>query len=210
MKLSDLFFQCINMTYEDIGRSANHAVKREKDILYIFFETSNGKSDWRINLDFPAKPYDRMGNIAWYAHRGFLDLWKETEPYLKDVIMDKTVRKIVITGFSHGAAIALLCHEYVWFHRPDLRNDIFGYGFGCPRVIWWLNKAELRTRWERFTVIRNVEDVVTHLPPAIIGYTHVGKMLEIGKRGKYSATEAHYPENILKELYIYEASQRYN
>ena len=205
MKLSELFKICISLDYPDIGNSANHVTKRDGDTLYIFFEASDGKADWDVNLDFPAKAYKRMGNTAWFAHRGFLELWKKTETYLKDAIADKSINKIIITGFSHGAAMALLCHEYVWFNRPDLRSSLLGYGFGCPRVIWWLNKAELRARWASFTVIRNAEDVVTHLPPALLGYTHVGKMLEIGTRGKYSSTEAHYPENILKELNIYES-----
>ena len=54
------------------------------------------------------------------------------------------------------------------------------------------------------TVVRNIDDIVTHLPPKILGFTHVGKMLEIGKRGKYSSVDAHRPENIMRELLEYE------
>ena len=55
-------------------------------------------------------------------------------------------------------------------------------------------------RWERFTVIRNVDDIVTHVPPAIWGYSHVGSMIKIGEKGKYSPVDAHRPENIMAEL----------
>ena len=116
-------------------------------------------------------------------------------------IADEAFQKIVITGFSHGAAIALLCHEYVWYHRPKLRQAIEGYGFGCPRVFWGLKNKRLKQRWENFVVIRNIDDLVTHLPPAFLGYTHVGELLKIGKKGKYTPIEAHFPENILKELH---------
>ena len=94
----------------------------------------------------------------------------------------------------------MLCHEYVWFRRPDLRETLEGYGFGCPRVFWGLRTWELMRRWERFRVIRNVDDIVTHLPPVWLGYSHVGSLLEIGERGKYTAIDAHRPQNILAEL----------
>ncbi|MBQ8658695.1 MAG: hypothetical protein IJ506_06125, partial [Clostridia bacterium] len=53
-------------------------------------------------------------------------------------------------------------------------------------------------------LVRNIDDIVTHLPPAVLGYSHVGKLLEIGKKGKYTAVEAHLSENILAELKAYE------
>jgi hypothetical protein len=114
--------------------------------------------------------------------------------------LDPEVRAVRIVGYSHGAALAVLCHEYLWFHRPDLRQTLTGFGYGCPRVLWGIPTPALQKRWERFTVIRNREDIVTHLPPALFGYFHVGRMLEIGQKGTYSATDAHRPESILKEL----------
>lgn len=200
MKLYEILLQCISIPYSKIGASANYAVRRKQGTLYLFFEKSDGKTDWKSNLDFPAKPYKRMGKTAWFAHRGFLKEWKELEPTLAEYIADSRVEKIVIAGYSHGGAIAMLCHEYVWYHRPDLRATTEGYGFGCPRVFWGIQTAELKRRWEKFYVIRNVDDIVTHLPPALLGYSHVGKMLKTGTRGKYSAIQAHYAENILTEL----------
>ena len=122
------------------------------------------------------------------------------ESYLAYAIGDPAIEKIVTVGYSHGAALAVLCHEYIWYHRPDLRETIEGYGFGSPRVIWGALTADLQKRWAGFTIIRNLDDLVTHLPPAFLGYVHVGKMLEIGEEGKYSPADAHREENILKEL----------
>lgn len=207
MNLSRLFSKNISIPYSQVGISANYAAKKDRDALYIFFEDSEGVNDWRINLDFPAKPYKRMGKTVWYAHRGFLDTWKATEPLLAAAIADKSIRKIVISGYSHGAAIALLCHEYVWHNRPDLRDTLESYGFGCPRVVWGLIGADVKARWAGFTVVRNIDDLVTHLPPAVLGYRHIGNLLEIGERGKYSPIEAHYAENILRELRIYERAR---
>ncbi len=204
MNLHRLFKECINIPYEGIDGSANFALRKEWQTLYIFFEWSRGATDWRSNLDFPAVAYKRMGKTVWFAHRGFVDAWKLTEPHLESAIADTSLKNIVITGYSHGAAIAVLCHEYVWYHRPDLRDKTRGYGFGCPRVLWGALSDEVRKRWERFTVIRNIDDVVTHLPPALLGYTHVGSLLKIGEQNKYSPTDAHRPENYLYELENYE------
>ncbi|MBQ8208868.1 MAG: lipase family protein [Clostridia bacterium] len=176
--------------------------------MYIFFEHSDGTDDWKNNLDFPAKAYKRMGKTIWFAHRGFIKVWKELEPIIENAIADHNIKKIIITGYSHGAAIALLCHEYIWFNRPDLRDSTEGYGFGCPRVFWGPKTDALKRRFEKFTVIRNIDDIVTHLPPFIFGYSHVGKMLEIGKKGKYTPVEAHYAKNIQKELLLYEGIQQ--
>ena len=204
MSLYQLFSECVSIPYSAAGCCANYALRRKFNTLYIFFEKSVGAADWKSNIDFPAKPYKRMGKTVWFAHSGFLTVWREVEPMLAAAIADESVRKIIIVGYSHGAAVAVLCHEYVWFNRPDLRGSLEGYGFGCPRVFWGLRYADLMQRWERFTVVRNIDDIVTHVPPFLFGFSHVGKMLKIGKRGKYSRIDAHREENILRELEEYE------
>ncbi len=204
MTLHELFSTCLHIPYTTVGRSANYAIKRENTTLYIFFQGSDGKNDWKNNLDFPAKPYRHMDKPTWFAHRGFARTWKEIEPFLAPEIADKSVKKIVIAGYSHGGALAMLCHEYVWYHRPDLRSTIEGYGFGAPRVFWGRRTAALKARWERFIIVRNINDIVTHLPPAAFGFKHMGKLLKIGEKGKYSSIQAHVAENILTELQAYD------
>lgn len=201
MKLSTIFEKCLKVPYIRVENEADFAVLRDGDRAEIYFEPSKGAVDWSNNLDFPVKPYKRMDDCSWYAHRGFLKVWKSAEPYLATTVTDRNLKEVLIAGYSHGAALAVLCHEYFWFHRSDLRERMEGYGFGCPRVLWG---RVPKGRWERFTVVRNLDDIVTHLPPAVMGYTHAGKLLEIGERGRYSAADAHRPENILEELKKYE------
>jgi predicted lipase len=200
MLLSELFRRCLYADYVQTPDSGDYAIERIGSTLYIYLEHSKGREDWENNLNFPAKPYKRMGKTVWRAHRGFLKVWKSMESYLAYAIGDPAIEKIVTVGYSHGAALAVLCHEYIWYHRPDLRETIEGYGFGSPRVIWGALTADLQERWAGFTIIRNLDDLVTHLPPAFLGYVHVGKMLEIGEKGKYSPADAHREENILNEL----------
>ena len=208
MQPSQLFYRCVHRTYLHVENAADYAIERSGDTLYVYLECSNGLVDWKNNLDFPARPYRRMGKTAWFAHRGFLRVWKTVEGYVARDIMDTGVKKIVTVGYSHGAALALLCHEYVWYNRPDLRGVIEGYGFGCPRVFWGLRTNELLRRWERFFVFRNLDDLVTHVPPVFLGFSHVGNLLEIGARGRYSPIDAHRPENILRELLAWETEDR--
>ncbi len=200
MNLYDLFKRCIEIPYTSVDNSGDYATERIGNTLYIYLEKSNGREDWKNNLDFPAKPYKDMEGKIWFAHSGFLKVWKSIEPHIEALALDPTVKSIVTVGYSHGGGLAVLCHEYIWYNRPDLRNSIYGYGFGSPRVIWGLKKREHGIRWENFTVVRNIDDVVTHAPPALFGYFHVGRIFEIGKRGKYSGLDAHRPESYLDEL----------
>ncbi len=205
--LYELFYKTVTIPYFTIGNSVNYAIRKDKEKLYIFFEDSKGKEDWIKNLDFPIKAYKNSDDKTFYAHRGFLQAWEELEPVLSKHILDKANKKITISGYSHGAGIAVLCHEYAYYNRPDIREEINGYGFGCPRVIWGVESKELSKRFNRFTVVKNIDDIVTKLPPAILGYNHVGKMLLIGERGKYTNLSAHYKENYLLELKNYEKSK---
>ena len=205
-QLLDLFLKCVQIPYLNVGEDINYAFLRKEDVLYLFFEASNGVTDWKRNFDFPAKPYKRMGKTLWFAHSGFVNAWKKLEPHLAPLIHDRRIHQIVATGYSHGAAIAVLCHEYIWYARADLRTRLKSYGFGCPRVLWGLLPPSVAKRWSSFSVIRNLDDLVTHLPPACFGYRHVGTVIEIGARGTYSMIDAHRPENIAAELFAYQNS----
>ena len=151
--------------------------------------------------------------VKWYCHRGFLRVWKAIKPYICDAVHDMSVKKIVVIGYSHGAAIATLAHEYVWYEREDLRDTLEGYGFGCPRCYWGRMKPGLKERWANFYPIRNIDDIATHVPPAIFGFRHVNPVIEVGYKGQYKfdikktplskklpCTYAHYPEEYLKNL----------
>ncbi len=204
MKLSTLFERCLHIPYIHLENDADFAAERLGCTLHLYFECSKGATDWKNNLDFPAKPYRHMDGSIWFAHGGFLKVWKSAQKEIAPLMEEPCIKRVVVVGYSHGGALAAFCHEYIWYHRPDLRRRLTGYGFGCPRVVWGLLSPGLRQRWANFTVVRNLDDLVTHLPPKAMGYTHVGKMLTIGAAGKYTPMNAHRPNNILQELRRYE------
>lgn len=200
MKLSELFSRCLKAQYTRLDGGVDVAFKEENGTLYIYFEDSDGITDWKINLDFPVEFYPLVGI---YAHRGFLRSWKIAQEHLRDIIASARGETVCV-GYSHGGALALLCHGYIWQERPELRGFLSAYGFGAPRVLWGRQNEKTEKIWRNFTVIRNINDAVTHLPPKSFGYFHPGTLLEIGAHGTYSAFEAHKSENILTELKKYE------
>lgn len=199
MNLLNMYQKVLNAQYIQLKEeTASYCCKRDGNTLYLFFEWSNGATDWKNNFDFPAKPYRDMPN-RWYAHRGFLKVWKVIEDKLAPFIKDQQIRKILIAGYSHGAALALFCHEYCKFNRRDIGENIYGYGFGCPRVAFGFLRKSVKERFNGFFVIRNKKDIVTHVPPALFFYRHVGKLVTVGK-GKWNCIDAHRPENYIESL----------
>ena len=206
MNLLNLYQEVLDEKYIQLKEeTASYSYRREGNILYIFFEWSNGINDWKNNFDFPAKPYRDMPD-RWYAHRGFLKVWKVVEEKLAPLINDKQIKEIIIAGYSHGAALALLCHEYCMFNRRDIKHHISGYGFGCPRVVFGFLRKSVKERFNGFHVIRNKKDIVTHLPPVFLLFRHVGEIVTIGNV-EWNSIDAHRPENYLESLKNYETTQ---
>ena len=172
-------------------------VEREGTTLRIFFEWSDGAEDWINNFDFPAIPYKHMENV-WFCHKGFFRVFDSIEPYIHDEIMNPKNEKIEIVGYSHGAAIALLCYEYCVFNRPDI--EVEGLGFGCPRVFWGIVPKAVKKRFKNFKVVRNGNDIVTHVPPVLFGFRHITPIVKVGKGESEGLIDDHRPDNYLKNL----------
>lgn len=107
-------------------------------------------------------------------------------------------KKVIVAGYSHGGALAVLCHECVWYERPDLREDgLVGISFDGPRIFagLWIPK-KLKERWRNFYVFRNHNDIVTHLPPVIFFFRHVGNKVKMKEGEDPGLIGAHYPDKI--------------
>lgn len=229
-KIDELFETCAyNVTYESTGNNVNYAFVEDGETLYIYFQGSSSISDWLRNFWFFKRPYKEM-KIPYYVHGGFLSAWKEVEDIVirkitemrssaiirtwyndTDFIdrVDYKFKKIIIVGYSHGGALSGLCHECVWYNRPDIRDNIFGFGFESPRFYCGLSvKKELRERWSNYTVIRNHNDIVTHCPPKVFCFAHVGTLLHLKETSMKNYRKphfigAHYPDAVLESLKDY-------
>lgn len=216
--LSDLFrITAWDANYQEVGDDVNYAFEEDGSILYIFFQGSNSITDWVRNFLFKAVPFKNI-DIKFKVHKGFLNAWKEVEDIVIAKINEKNkkgeykYKRIIICGYSHGGALSGLCHEVVWYHRPDLRETgLFGYGFESPRFYaGYKVKKELKERWKNYFVIRTNNDLVTHCPPAIFGYCHVGTLIKIKGDTNLESVKApkciksHYPWVVYNALLDYE------
>jgi hypothetical protein len=193
------FIKCINTKYLHTKEGGSYATERNGNTLYIFFEHSNGRADWISNVDFRIKRAEKKRGASIY-HNGFLIVWNSILPYIKGQIADKSVRKIIIVGYSHGGAIAGLCFEYVKMNRRDI-EVLEGYGYGAPRFKW--GKRDALHIFKGHYVIRNKNDIVTYLPPRLFGFIHVGEIINIGEGSHYSPIDAHRKESYIKSLEAY-------
>lgn len=204
--LIDHFKRCLNAKYIHTPESGEYAIEKDGNTLYLLFQWSHGNEDWKNNFDFPAKPYKRMTD-TWYCHRGFMKVWKamqdEVETKVAEMLSEfPEVTKIICVGYSHGAALAVFATEDMeYLHGGELFIDVYGYGFGCPRVLWGIVPKAVKARLAGFMVVRNIEDIVTHVPPACFGFRHIGHLGKIGAVGKYNPIDAHRPESYIAEMY---------
>ena len=205
--LLSLFNSCLSQPYNEVENGGSFACERRGERLSIWFEHSHGITDWLNNLSFATIPYREMTPV-WSCHGGFLRVWKSVKPYLLSSVLDPTVQEVCTVGYSHGAALAVLCHEWIWYHRPELRPRLLGFGFGCPRVLHGCVPPEIALRWDHFYVVRNLDDLVTHLPPRATGFCHVGNLVTVGSQGTYSPIDAHRPESYQRELEKLETAEK--
>ncbi len=187
-----LFRTCLEIEYTHTAKAGSFAVLRRGEECYIFFEKSNGAVDWYHNLSYGAA-FDGAG----YSHEGFFRVFSAMLPALERQLSDRGLHRLVTVGYSHGAALALLCHEHFYRELPQLRPHLYGVGYGCPRV---KRGGGERAVWRQFLRVVNCGDLVTALPPRLLGYRHVGRALYLGEKGRYSPIDAHREESYLFEL----------
>ena len=196
--LYDLFNECLISEYTTTAEGADVCFKRDSEALFIFFEKSDGLCDWINNLSFCAQAY---GNSLhpWKCHGGFLRVFKSVRAMIDHAITEQKTSSVTVVGYSHGAALAVLAHEYIWFNYPELRGSLKSIAYGCPRVIYGIPPSCVRNRWSRLLRVSHRGDLITHLPPAIFGFHHVGKLIRIGKP-MLSGIDAQRPESYLTSL----------
>lgn len=200
--LLKLFNKILNARYIHTSNGVDYALERNGKTLYILFECSDGFDDWVKNFHFIAKPYKRMSK-TWRCHNGFANAYSSVKDdinaYVKEITSNHDIKTIVCAGYSHGAALAVLCTEDMQYSFGGL-YDIQGIGFGTPRVLWGIIPKEVKKRLNDFVAVKNIDDIVTHAPPKIFGFRDIGKILTIGSNGKYSRIDAHRPESYQEEL----------
>lgn len=203
MNLADYYGLCLGAKYTHTAESGDYCIKMTRDTLYLLFEWSDGKEDWKNNFDFPVRTY-KNGACKWRCHRGFTKVWKamrdEIEAKVGEALAaNSSIEKIICIGYSHGGALAVLATEDMAYLYGDTLA-VTGFGYGAPRVLWGRVPNAVRERLKGFTTIRNASDIVTHLPPLLFGFKNAGELLTISEWHKYTPIKAHYPNIYETEL----------
>ncbi|MCL2633677.1 MAG: lipase family protein [Oscillospiraceae bacterium] len=177
-------------------------LRKEEDVLYITFRGTDEPRQWLSNFRFSQKtiPYDNVESKI-KVHTGFLNSYKNNNVrgrILNAITGD--MNYIKVSGHSRGAALAVLCAVDIQYNFPD--RNIETVLFGCPRVG---NKAFVKSynkRVDKTIRVENGNDVVTKVPPAIMGYRHVGAKLHTGfpEIPLIFSADDHYPHEYYSSL----------
>lgn len=170
-----LFLKIKEVSYKTAGDSVDYRIHinfNEKTIRLLFQE-SVGKRDWLNNFNFPVKIYKNQKSCL-KAHRGFGNAYKSANDEIMTELQDYMQKyldfEVVIAGWSHGGALAVLAAEDFYFR---FKKQAMLITYGAPKTLWGKKSQEyLRTCVKDAVQFGNNNDIVTYLPP-FPGYHHV-------------------------------------
>ena len=126
--------------------------------------------DWLHDLDAVPVPIAGDGPLV---HKGFLDATDEIWPGVRDLLMRLNPEKVLITGHSLGAAMAVQCAYTLAIVWPVTVCTFAGPRVGSPEFV-----REFNSRIPNCTRVVNAGDVVPNLPTEP-PYAHVGAELAV-------------------------------
>jgi len=164
------------------------------DNKVLSFQGSVQISDWINNILFlpkVIKPYKNMKDI-WFAHHGFVKMWKSISDEISSVIGETD--NITISGFSQGAALAILAAEDLRFKGKNVKLITFG----SPKVFWGIIPKSVKKRTIGIHYCAR-GDLVAHIPFSLLGYSRQGTTKKIGPMSIIGIYQ-HDPDYYIKYL----------
>ncbi len=170
---------CTGLIDRDVG-TAGFVVAND-EIIVIVFRGTEDQLDWFTNV-----------RAAWVAlqggtrvHTGFFQAyWPIRDTLFAKVerLLKTKPRSVYVTGHSLGGALALMATAELANHQDALIRDSIAacYTFGCPRA--GDASFDLYVKVPLYRVTNGV-DLVPAVPPAILGYRHVGDTRYFGAAG---------------------------
>lgn len=193
MTVSELFDLITAEQYLHVGaREVSYRIRRVgRRTVHILYQWSCGVEDWLTNFDLcPCRA--RFGEASCLVHRGFYHAYCTVRERILSALCDRAISRIIIGGYSHGAALAALTAADTDGLCRDRRIESVAVGFGSPRVLWGVGGASL---FSRVAVLRCGTDIVTHLPPSPLGYRHAGHLTVLSEPKRHTPWDAHREES---------------
>ncbi|QDU75054.1 Lipase (class 3) [Bremerella volcania] len=158
-----------------------------EEAMAVAFRGTAGVRDWLRDLTLFST------SVAYgTVHQGFFHGFQQVRAALETAMRSFGLgdRKLVISGHSLGGALATIAAAE-WIHAGEF--EVAGiYTFGQPAV----GKKDFRefingkTAGKFFRFV-NEDDIVPRVPP---NYVHVGKLMQLDRRGNTESLEALAPE----------------
>lgn len=140
-------------------------------VMRIAFEGSISNIDWMQNFDFIATSYEERGHKL-YAHKGILTKFLGIREEIKEVVRREDPDVVILSGFSQGAGIAVLCHLCLRLWFPEILVET--HAFGSPKLFWHKNLGEVDHLFGNLNLYIIESDVVPQQPPDLFGFRRVG------------------------------------
>lgn len=175
------------------------------DTTVITFRGSDSLKDWSTDSKFwkSVVPYNNYSSKI-RVHSGFISTYKSksVRGRIRKEIERSATKRVVTTGHSYGAALAVLCAVDLEYYMP--KNDYEVIVFGCPRVGNKYFQKSYNLRIFKTLRVEHIGDIVPKVPFACMGYRHVGSRLLIGESAsvfvpnmRFHALQEYY-SNLLK------------
>ncbi len=175
----DGFAGCQGLIDRQVGTAG--FVAEGDEILVVVFRGTEDSLDWWTNLNTSFVALQGGTRV----HTGFFQAYWPIRDRIFDFIfaaLRKKKRPVYITGHSLGGALALMATAELANHEnAEIRDCIAAcYTFGCPRAGDSSFDRYVKAPLYRIT---NGVDLVPAVPPAILGYRHVGDTRYFGRMG---------------------------
>jgi len=192
---------CRDRTLEEVDQPPSPAatqmviVSSDEFIIVGFRGTTGEVAQWMSDLDTLKTSFPCAGCAV---HAGFHARFEEIVSQGVTSVqsaMDDQVRPLYITGHSAGAAVATLFAVHLALMEPSMKVSGV-YTFGSPRVgnAAFVKRADelLGLNWFR---IVNQYDAVQIVPPELLGFRHVGILINCNTGTTICLAGKHNEEN---------------
>lgn len=168
-------------TFEYYNRDGAQAYRFESDTDVVFAcrGTEPGNfNDIVADIDIRKERSETYGRV----HKGFKresdDIWDMI--YEDLVALNNDNRNLWFTGHSLGGAMITIMASRAW-EEPQLPDPIELHTFGSPRP----GNGAFAKSLEKYTHYRwvNNNDIVTMIPPALLGFRHTGTEMYFNAKG---------------------------
>ncbi len=179
----------------------------EHGVLHMVFRSSQAPKqeiDTRINYQFRPAPLFFTDNPSYKAHRGMLSKYEGIYDDVHNRINSFAGEEILLIGHSAGGMVAYIAFFDIYHAYPELGVRLVT--FGTPRVLTRNAAAQLREAEDRIIRIVMGRDIFSSMPPAILGYRHVGTLVRMGDQPfwKPFSVSDHYPGYQHEFIRLYE------